>query len=197
MDLIARISQHFQDSAQTKLDAMELLAAPISDAAQTMVTCLINNGKILACGNGGSAADAQHFAAELVGRFEAVRQELAAIALTTDSSILTAVANDYSFNVIYAKQVRALGQPGDVLLAISTSGNSANIVEAIQAAHSNDLTVVALTGRDGGKIGQMLREGDIHICVPAERTARIQETHLLAIHCLCDGIDCLLLGDEE
>ncbi|MBK8524506.1 MAG: phosphoheptose isomerase [Betaproteobacteria bacterium] len=197
MDLIARISQHFQDSAQTKLDAMELLAAPISDAAQTMVTCLINNGKILACGNGGSAADAQHFAAELVGRFEAERQELAAIALTTDSSILTAVANDYSFNVIYAKQVRALGQPGDVLLAISTSGNSANIVEAIQAAHSNDLTVVALTGRDGGKIGQMLREGDIHICVPAERTARIQETHLLAIHCLCDGIDCLLLGDEE
>lgn len=197
MDLIARISQHFQDSAQTKLDAMELLAAPISDAAQTMVTCLINNGKILACGNGGSAADAQHFAAELVGRFEAERQELAAIALTTDSSILTAVANDYSFNVIYAKQVRALGQPGDVLLAISTSGNSANIIEAIQAAHNNDLTVVALTGRDGGKIGQILREGDIHICVPAERTARIQETHLLTIHCLCDGIDCLLLGDEE
>lgn len=197
MDLIARISQHFQDSAQTKLDAMELLAAPISDAAQTMVACLINNGKILACGNGGSAADAQHFAAELVGRFEAERQELAAIALTTDSSILTAVANDYSFNVIYAKQVRALGQPGDVLLAISTSGNSANIIEAIQAAHNNDLTVVALTGRDGGKIGQILREGDIHICVPAERTARIQETHLLAIHCLCDGIDCLLLGDEE
>ncbi|MFA7293053.1 MAG: phosphoheptose isomerase [Rhodocyclaceae bacterium] len=197
MDLIARISQHFQDSAQTKLDAMELLAAPISDAVQTMVACLINNGKILACGNGGSAADAQHFAAELVGRFEAERQELAAIALTTDSSILTAVANDYSFNVIYAKQVRALGQPGDVLLAISTSGNSANIIEAIQAAHNNDLTVVALTGRDGGKIGQMLREGDIHICVPAERTARIQETHLLTIHCLCDGIDCLLLGDEE
>jgi D-sedoheptulose 7-phosphate isomerase len=197
MDLIARISQHFQDSAQTKLDAMELLAAPIADAAQTMVACLINNGKILACGNGGSAADAQHFAAELVGRFEAERQELAAIALTTDSSILTAVANDYSFNVIYAKQVRALGQPGDVLLAISTSGNSANIIEAIQAAHNNDLTVVALTGRDGGKIGPMLREGDIHICVPAERTARIQETHLLAIHCLCDGIDCLLLGVEE
>lgn len=197
MDLIERISQQFHDSAQTKLDAVELLAAPISDAVQSMVACLVNNGKILACGNGGSAADAQHFAAELVGRFEAERQELAAIALTTDSSILTAIANDYSFNVIFAKQVRALGQPGDVLLAISTSGNSANIIEAIKAAHSNDLTVVALTGKGGGQIGSLLREGDIHICVPAERTARIQETHLLAIHCLCDGIDCLLLGVEE
>ncbi|MCP5269499.1 MAG: phosphoheptose isomerase [Zoogloeaceae bacterium] len=197
MDLIARISQHFHDSAQTKLDAMELLAAPISDAVQTMVACLVNDGKILACGNGGSAGDAQHFAAELVGRFEAERQELAAIALTTDSSILTAVANDYSFNVVFAKQVRALGRPGDVLLAISTSGNSANIIEAIKSAHDNGLSVVALTGKSGGQIGQMLREGDIHICVPAERTARIQETHLLAIHCLCDGIDCLLLGVEE
>lgn len=197
MDLIERISQHFQDSAQTKLDAMELLAAPISDAVQTMVACLVNDGKILACGNGGSAGDAQHFAAELVGRFEAERQELAAIALTTDSSILTAVANDYAFDVVFAKQVRALGRAGDVLLAISTSGNSANVIKAIEAAHDNDMSVVALTGRGGGKIGQMLREGDIHLCVPAERTARIQETHLLAIHCLCDGIDCLLLGVEE
>ena len=197
MDLIERISQHFQDSAQTKLDAMELLAAPISDAVQTMVACLVNDGKILACGNGGSAGDAQHFAAELVGRFEAERQELAAIALTTDSSILTAVANDYAFDVVLAKQVRALGRAGDVLLAISTSGNSANVIKAIEAAHDNDMSVVALTGRGGGKIGQMLREGDIHLCVPAERTARIQETHLLAIHCLCDGIDCLLLGVEE
>ena len=197
MDLIERISRHFHDSAQTKLDAMELLAAPISDAVQTMVACLINDGKILACGNGGSAGDAQHFAAELVGRFEAERQELAAIALTTDSSILTAVANDYAFDVVFAKQVRALGRPGDVLLAISTSGNSKNVIEAIKAAHDNELTVVALTGKGGGQIGQLLREGDIHLCVPAERTARIQETHLLAIHCLCDGIDCLLLGVEE
>ncbi|MFC5300151.1 phosphoheptose isomerase [Azospira restricta] len=197
MDLIERISQQFQDSAQTKLEAMEFLAAPLADAVQTMVACLVNNGKILACGNGGSAADAQHFAAELVGRFEAERQELAAIALTTDSSILTAIANDYSYNVVFAKQVRALGQPGDVLLAISTSGNSANVIEAIRAAHDNDLTVVALTGKGGGQIGQLLREGDIHLCVPAERTARIQETHLLAIHCLCDGIDCLLLGVDE
>ena len=197
MDLIERISQHFQDSAQTKLDAMELLAAPISDAVQTMVACLVNDGKILACGNGGSAGDAQHFAAELVGRFEAERQELAAIALTTDSSILTAVANDYAFDVVFAKQVRALGRAGDVLLAISTSGNSVNVIKAIEAAHDNDMSVVALTGKGGGQIGQMLREGDIHLCVPAERTARIQETHLLAIHCLCDGIDCLLLGVEE
>jgi D-sedoheptulose 7-phosphate isomerase len=197
MDLIERISRHFHDSAQTKLDAMELLAAPISDAVQTMVACLINDGKILACGNGGSAGDAQHFAAELVGRFEAERQELAAIALTTDSSILTAIANDYAFDVVFAKQVRALGRPGDVLLAISTSGNSKNVIEAIKAAHDNELTVVALTGKGGGQIGQLLREGDIHLCVPAERTARIQETHLLAIHCLCDGIDCLLLGAEE
>ncbi|MBN9423540.1 MAG: phosphoheptose isomerase [Candidatus Accumulibacter sp. 66-26] len=197
MDLIARISQNFQDSAQTKLNAIEMLAAPIAGAIETMVGCLVNNGKILACGNGGSAADAQHFAAELVGRFEAERQELAAIALTTDTSIITAIANDYSYNVIFAKQVRALGQPGDVLLAISTSGNSANVIEAIRAAHDNDLRVVALTGKGGGQIGELLRDGDIHICVPAERTTRIQETHLLAIHCLCDGIDCLLLGVEE
>ena len=197
MDLISRISQHFQDSAQTKLDAIEMLAAPIAEAVEAMVGCLVNNGKILACGNGGSAGDAQHFAAELVGRFEAERQELAAIALTTDSSIITAIANDYSYKVIFAKQIRALGQPGDVLLAISTSGNSANVVEAIHAAHDNDLRVVALTGKGGGEISELLRAGDVHICVPADRTARIQETHLLAIHCLCDGIDCLLLGVEE
>ena len=197
MDLISRISRHFTDSAQTKLDAIEMLAGPIAEAAQRMVDCLLGNGKILACGNGGSAADAQHFAAELVGRFEIERQGLAAIALTTDSSIMTAVANDYSYQQIFDKQVRALGQPGDVLLAISTSGNSANVIEAIRAAHDNDLTVVALTGKGGGQIGEMLGERDVHICVPAERTARIQEVHLLTIHCLCDGIDCLLLGVEE
>jgi len=164
---------------------------------ETMVNCLVNDGKILACGNGGSAADAQHFAAELVGRFEAERQELAAIALTTDSSILTAIANDYAYNVIFAKQVRALGRSGDVLLAISTSGKTGNVMEAIQAAHDADMRVVALTGKGGGKIGEMLREGDVHLCVPADRTARIQEVHLLSIHCICDGIDCLLLGVEE
>ena len=197
MDLISRISQHFTDSAQTKLDAIELLAAPIAEGAELMINCLLGNGKILACGNGGSAADAQHFAAELVGRFEMERQGLAAIALSTDSSIMTAVANDYGYKLIFDKQVRALGQPGDVLLAISTSGNSANVIEAIHAAHDNDLHVVALTGKGGGEIAELLRDTDVHICVPSERTARIQEVHLLTIHCLCDGIDCLLLGVEE
>ena len=197
MDLISRIGQHFTDSAQTKLDASEMLAAPISEAANAMVGCLLGNGKILACGNGGSAADAQHFAAELVGRFEMERQGLAAIALTTDSSIMTAVANDYGYKVVFERQVRARGHPGDILLAISTSGNSASIIEAIHAAHDNDLRVVALTGKGGGEIAELLRDSDIHICVPSERTARIQEVHLLTIHCLCDGIDCLLLGTDE
>ena len=196
MDLIDRVSRHFQSSAQTKLDAIEMMAAPIAAAIETMTHCLLNNGKILACGNGGSAGDAQHFAAELVGRFEAERQELAAIALTTDTSILTAVGNDYGFQHIFSRQVRALGQPGDVLLAISTSGNSGNVIEAIHAAHNNDVRVIALTGKGGGQIGELLRDDDIHLCVPADRTARIQETHLVIIHCLCDGIDALLLGVE-
>ena len=197
MDLISRISQHFTDSAQTKLDAIEMLAAPIAEAAELMVNALVGNGKILACGNGGSAADAQHFAGELVGRFEIERQGLSAIALTTDTSIMTAIANDYGYTAIFDKQVRALGHPGDVLLAISTSGNSASVVEAINAAHDNDLRVVALTGKGGGAIAELLRDTDIHICVPSDRTARIQEVHLLTIHCLCDGVDCLLLGVEE
>ena len=197
MDLISRISRHFSDSAQTKLEAVELLAAPIAQAAEMMVASLVGNGRILACGNGGSAADAQHFAAELVGRFEMERQGLAAIALTTDSSIMTAVANDYGFTTVFERQVRALGQSGDVLLAISTSGNSPSIVEAIRAAHDNEMSVVALTGKGGGKIGEILRDTDMHICVPAERTARIQEVHLLTVHCLCDAIDCMLLGVDE
>jgi D-sedoheptulose 7-phosphate isomerase len=196
MDLIARVARHFEDSAQTKLDAVEAMAAPLATAIEAMTHCLVNGGKLLACGNGGSAADSQHFAAELIGRFEAERQELAAIALTTDSSILTSVGNDYSFNQIFARQVRGLGHAGDVLLAISTSGNSGNVIEAIRAAHEADMRVVALTGRGGGQIGEMLGDDDIHLCVPAERTARIQETHLVAIHCLCDGIDALLLGVE-
>jgi D-sedoheptulose 7-phosphate isomerase len=197
MDLIARVAKHFEDSAQTKLNAVEAMAAPVAGAIESLTACLINGGKILACGNGGSAADAQHFAAELVGRFEAERQELAAIALTTDTSILTAVGNDYSFNQIFARQVRALGHAGDVLLAISTSGNSGNVIEAIRSAHEAAMVVVALTGRGGGQIGEMLNDDDIHLCVPADRTARIQETHLLVIHCLCDGIDALLLGVEQ
>ena len=174
-----------------------MLAPAIAQATELMVACLLADGKILACGNGGSAADAQHFAAELVGRFEMERQGLAAIALTTDSSIMTAISNDYGYKAIFDKQVRALGKPGDVLLAISTSGNSANVIEAIHAAHDNDLRVVALTGKGGGEIAALMRDTDVHLCVPAERTARIQDVHLLTIHCLCDGIDCLLFGVDE
>ena len=195
MDLSVRIHKHFEDSAQVKLQSKDALTQPIAETSEAMVACLMNDGKILVCGNGGSAADAQHFSAELVNRFEMERPGLACIALTTDSSILTSIANDYNYNLIFSKQVRALGMPGDVLLAISTSGNSANVVEAIQAAHDRDMLVVALTGRDGGKMGAMLREGDIHICVNTKSTARIQEVHLLSLHCICDGIDHLLLGE--
>jgi len=197
MDLIDRISRQFEDSAQTKLAAIEWLAAPIAQAVEAMTGSLLNNGKILACGNGGSAADAQHFAAELVNRFEMERPPLAAVALTTDTSTLTSIANDYDYVQVFSKQVRALGQPGDVLLAISTSGNSPNVIDAISAAHEREMRVVALTGKGGGKMNELLGENDIHICVPADRTARIQEVHLLALHCLCDGIDCLLLGVED
>ena len=194
MNLLARINQQFIDSAQLKLDAAKALSPHIAQAAEIMLEALLANGKILACGNGGSAADAQHFAAELVGRFEVERPGLAAVALTTDSSILTALANDYRFKFVFDRQVRALGQSGDVLLAISTSGNSENVIEAIRAAQENGLRVVALIGKDGGKIATMLGESDVSICVPTDRTARVQEVHLLVIHCLCDAIDTQLLG---
>jgi D-sedoheptulose 7-phosphate isomerase len=196
MDLISRISENFSESAHLKLQSMDALAGPIAAAAERMVHCLNQDGKILACGNGGSAADAQHFSAELLNRFERERPGLAAFALTTDSSTLTSIANDYDFEQVFSKQVRALGHAKDLLLAISTSGVSRNVVAAIQAAHDCQMGVVALTGRDGGKIGEILRSSDIHICVPATSTARIQEVHLLSLHCLCDAIDCLLLGVE-
>ncbi len=196
MDLTARINQQFDDSAEVKRQSKAALAQPIAASIAAMVECLRNDGKILACGNGGSAADAQHFAAELINRFEMERPELAAIALTTDSSVLTSIANDYDYNQIFSKQVRGLGRKGDVLLAISTSGNSANVVAAIEAAHTRNVRVVALTGRDGGKMGAALRQGDIHICVPAQVTARIQEVHLLTLHCLCDGIDHVMYGNK-
>jgi D-sedoheptulose 7-phosphate isomerase len=196
MDLISRINQHFTDSAHLKLQAMEALSDPLARAAERMVACLVGERKILACGNGGSAADAQHFAAELLNRFEIERPPLAAMALTTDTSTLTSIANDYDFNDVFSKQVRGLGQAGDLLLAISTSGNSANVMEAMNAAHDRQMGVIALTGKNGGKMAGLLREGDVHICVPADRTARIQEVHLLCLHCLCDAIDCLLLGVE-
>lgn len=196
MNLLARISRQFEDSAQTKLAAMEALAAPIAQAVESMTASLLAGGKIMACGNGGSAADSQHFAAELLNRFEKERPPLAAVALTTDTSTLTSIANDYSYDLVFAKQVAALGQPSDVLLAISTSGNSPNVVEAIRAAHEREVRVVALTGKGGGAIGPLLAETDVHICVPSDRTSRIQEVHLLALHCLCDGIDCMLLGED-
>jgi D-sedoheptulose 7-phosphate isomerase len=196
MDLITRISENFSESAHLKLQAMDALAGPIAAAAERMVQCLKQDGKIMSCGNGGSAADSQHFAAEMLNRFEMERPGLAALALTTDTSTLTSIANDYDFEHIFARQVRALGQSGDLLLAISTSGNSRNVVAAVQAAHESQIGVVALTGRQGGRVGEVLVPADIHICVPAQSTARIQEVHLLTLHCLCDAIDCLLLGVE-
>lgn len=192
-----RIQQQFFDSADLKYAAAEILSKPIADAVGAVVGCITAGGKVLACGNGGSASDAQHFAAEFVGRFERERPGLAAIALTTDTSILTAIGNDYDFNSIYSKQVQALGAPGDVLLAITTSGNSANVLAAVQAARAKEMTVIALTGRGGGKLREMLTETDVHICVPHERTARIQEVHILALHCLCDAVDLQLLGEQE
>ena len=191
-----RILGHFRESAELKIQAAAQLAQPISQAVELMFTALSNGNKILACGNGGSAADCQHFAAELVGRFERERLPLPGLALTTDTSILTAVGNDYSYNDIFAKQVQAFGQSGDVLLALSTSGNSANVVAAIEAALERDMRIVALTGKGGGAIGKKLTEADVHICVPHDRTARIQEVHLLTIHCLCDGIDVALFGGD-
>ena len=191
-----RIVAHFQESAELKLHAASVLAQPIEQAIELMFTALSNGNKILACGNGGSAADCQHFAAELVGRFERERLPLPALALTTDTSILTAVGNDYSYLEIFSKQVQAFGQPGDVLLAFSTSGNSANVLAAIDIAQERDMRVVALTGKGGGAIGKKLTDADVHICVPHDRTARIQEVHLVTLHCICDGIDVALFGGD-
>lgn len=192
-----RIQAHFQESAELKFKAASLLAQPIAQAVELMFTALSNGNKILACGNGGSAADCQHFAAELVGRFERERLPLPALALTTDTSILTAVGNDYSFQDVFSKQVQAFGQSGDILLALSTSGNSPNVLAAVDAALERDMRIVALTGKGGGAIGKRLTDADVHICVPHDRTARIQEVHLLTIHCLCDGIDVALFGEES
>ncbi|UTH76362.1 phosphoheptose isomerase [Chromobacterium sp. IIBBL 290-4] len=196
MDLIDRVNGHFLESIAVKQEAMELLSPGVAVAAERMVACLMNEGKILACGNGGSAADAQHFAAEMLGRFEKERPGLAAMSLATDGSSLTAIGNDYDFDMVFSKQVRALGHTNDLLLAISTSGNSANVIEAIYAAHERGMGVIALTGNDGGKITEILSPEDIHLNVPSLRTCRIQETHILLIHALCDAIDCMLLGGE-
>ena len=192
-----RIQQQFFDSADLKYAAAEMLSRPIAEAVQALVGCITSGGKVLACGNGGSASDAQHFAAEFVGRFERERPGLAAIALNTDPSVLTAIGNDYAFDAVFAKQVQALGAPGDVLLAISTSGNSANVLAAVEAAQAREMTVIALSGRDGGKLRERRTETDVHICVPHDRTARIQEVHILVVHCLCDAVDTQLLGEQD
>lgn len=192
--LVDRVKQVFTDSIATKIAAADTLPITIAHAGEVLTECLLANQKILACGNGGSAADAQHFSAELLNRFESERPSLPAIALTTDASTLTSIANDYSFTEVFSKQIKALGQQGDVLLAISTSGNSSNILTAIDAAHSRNMRVIALTGREGGDIATLLHPNDVEIRVPAQATSRIQETHIVIIHCLCDLIDYTLFG---
>ena len=194
MDLISRIDKNFQDSISTKQLAADVLAEPISRAAQTVTQCFLDGGKILSCGNGGSAGDAQHFSSEMLNRFEMERPGLPAIALTTDSSTVTSIANDYDYSLIFSKQVTALGQAGDILLAISTSGNSGNVNQAIDAAHDREMNVIALSGKSGGDMTSHLSLNDIEIRVPSESTARIQEVHLLVIHCICDLVDHQLLG---
>ena len=197
MDIDLRIRNHFLDSIETKRNALEELIIPIKHAANCISDSLLNEGKILSCGNGGSAGDAQHFSAELLNRFEIERPGLPAVALTTDSSTLTAIANDYEYDQIFSKQILALGTNRDVLLAISTSGNSSNIIRAVQAAHERNMLVLSLTGNKGGKLAKLLKGDDIEIRVPSDRTARIQEIHLLVIHCLCDIIDAILFGGVE
>ncbi len=196
MDSIARIRRHFTESANLFQSSVEALAPQIVRAAGLMTECLLADGKLLACGNGGSAADAQHFSAEMLGRFERERMGLPAIALSTDTSTLTAIGNDYDFSEVFSKQVAALGREGDVLLAITTSGNSSNVLAAAQVAQQRGMRIVALTGKGGGRLGELCSADDVHLCIPHGTTTRIQEAHILVIHCLCDAIDNTLLGDE-
>lgn len=194
MNLHERIQQHFLASIETKRQALPVLEQPVYTAANLIFDALQRGNKILSCGNGGSAGDAQHFSSEMLNRFEQERKGLAAIALTTDTSTLTSIANDYSYERIFARQIEALGRPGDVLLAISTSGNSSNVNRAIEAAHLHDMQVIALSGKAGGSMKDCLHDQDIELRVPADSTARIQETHLLLIHCICDLVDQMLLS---
>jgi D-sedoheptulose 7-phosphate isomerase len=197
MEMKTRMVSHFDAAIATQQAARDTLAEPLAVAVDMLFGVLSSNGKILACGNGGSAADAQHFVAELVGRFERERLPLAALALNTDTAILTAVGNDYGYDEVFERQVNALGQHGDALVAISTSGNSPNVVRAVQAAQEREMHVIALTGKGGGVLGELMTPHDVHLCVPSDRTMRIQEIHILLLHALCDGIDALLLGDPE
>jgi D-sedoheptulose 7-phosphate isomerase len=194
MNLAERIYYTFQESAQAKLSAADILAEPIARASERLVNCFMNEGKLLACGNGASAADAQHLVSELINRFERERPGLAALALNADSATLTSIADDSDFSMVFARQISALGQPGDILLAISANGGSRNVIEAVRAAQEREVAIIALSGQDGGELAEMLTEQDILICVPGDSMARIQEIHQLALHCLCDSIDYLLLG---
>jgi len=197
MDMTSRMSSHFADAITAFEHSRDALAEPLAQGVDVLFNALTNDCKILACGNGGSAADAQHFIAELVGRFERERLPLAGITLSADTSILTAVGNDYGFDDVFERQVNALGRPGDVLVCISTSGNSANVLRAVGAAHEREMHIIALTGKGGGVLGELMTERDVHLCVPHDRTMRIQEVHILLLHALCDGIDAFLLGDTE
>ncbi|MEO5702607.1 MAG: phosphoheptose isomerase [Gammaproteobacteria bacterium] len=197
MDLLKRITKNFNESIQLKQQSADSLGPVIAQAAEGLTQCFLQGHKVLTCGNGGSAGDAQHFSSEMLNRYERERPGLPAIALTTDSSTLTSIANDYQFADVFSKQIRALGQTGDILLAITTSGNSANIINAIDAAHEREMRVIALTGRAGGEVAALLEHQDVEIRVPGTSTARIQEVHLLIIHCLCDLIDCQLLGKGD
>ena len=197
MDLVAHLKQHFEEGIELRTRMAQTLPAEIARAGQALAGAMKAGRKALACGNGGSAADSQHFAAEMVGRFERERPGMPAIALTTDTSALTAIANDYDYDRVFSKQVEALGNPGDVLLAISTSGNSKNVVEAVRAAQAKDLVVIALTGRDGGAMARMLRPKDFHLNVAHPRTMRVQEIHLLVIHCLCEVVDNVIHGEKK
>ena len=196
MNPVQRIQSNFQESIELKQSVSRELAPQIAAAAQMLTACLLQERKILVCGNGGSAADAQHFSAELLNRFEVERPGLPAIALTTDSSTLTSIANDYQYADVFARQIRALGQPGDVLVAISTSGDSHNIIHAVDAAHDKDMKVISLTGREGGQMADQMQDTDIELRVPSWSTARIQEVHIMILHCLCDLVDHHLLGLE-
>lgn len=192
-----KIRHNFSESIQTKINAADTLLNITTSACERVVQCLLDGHKILSCGNGGSACDAMHFSGEMLNRFKHERPSLPAIALTADVSTLTSIANDYTYNDVFAKQIRALGQPGDILLAITTSGNSANVINAVRAAHDRQMIVIALTGNDGGKIAEILKDDDVEIRVPSSETARIQETHILLIHCICDIVDFQLFGHGE
>lgn len=196
MDLTQQVVNNFNESIELKQKSIPVLAPLISKAAERMAECLLNGHKIMSCGNGGSAADSQHFSAEMLNRFEMERPGLPAIALTTDSSTMTSIANDYQFADIFSKQIRALGQPGDILLVFSTSGESHNIIHAIDAAHDREIDIIALTGREGGQVADLIQNNDIEIRVPSWSTARIQEVHIMVVHSLCDLIDKQLLGQE-